>query len=282
MSSASETGRSNRTRHIKIIDRTSQDPLPRRSGGRGRRIVYAEVRSPEAAESLRDQIDSQDPTARTVAEPNLQMGNTSSANALGSNPYTKLLRDFNEAKAENDKLQREVDLLSEELQRLQEKAFENMNQGRWTPQQDVDITDSLDRLNKRIRSWAKGMTTAPIDEILTIEPAKERNALVNSIGKVARLADGGGLPHHALMSGKSRQKLSGFLLMALLSHAIYSDVFENPFFFLDQAGSMEASGAFNKIYQELCEGVIKPYNMFWTDTDFLQPMHALHIFGGLR
>lgn len=143
--------------------------------------------------------------------------------------YTRDLED-RETKLK-DKLRKLEDDHERYVQRTQLKSFRSMKQGRWLPLEDSSVQRKLELLQSDIKQWAKSSAIKnmkEIDSILEQEPA-EYTALLESLGRVVRMANGSLLPPQ-LSKGRQAPVLC---LNAMLANDIHMHILANPFFFLE-------------------------------------------------
>ncbi|KAF7946499.1 hypothetical protein EAE96_009496 [Botrytis aclada] len=103
-----------------------------------------------------------------------------------------------------------------------------MSTSRWMPVEDRKVIGDLDRLKRDMRSWAKKAAT--VTNMRDVGKSLDRSSLLalqNALRSVVYFEDDR-LPSSLSLS----KKASGLLLNALLSHNVYTTLFQSPFFFL--------------------------------------------------
>jgi hypothetical protein len=161
---------------------------------------------------------------------------------------------LDQVKDENEQLQRKQKELDEIVYSTQEEARKNT---RWLPQQDTDISDQLSSLRDDIEEWV-GMCALKSTSYLESLKGEEQIELWSHVSKVAQLPDKMVDPSLLMSFGGNGPAL---LLRALLAYHIYSQIFEDPFYFLNadahthpiQQG-MLPSRVLKNVYNELVEG----------------------------
>lgn len=163
-------------------------------------------------------------------------------------------------KKDNRQMENKINDLEQEIRIFQQKAFEGMKDGKWTPQQDSSIRESLDKLQQDIKRWAKDHAVKSIDHLKGL-PATERGAFIEAISHIARTVDNKDL-HPRLLEHGMEGRVMPLLLTGLLSHQIYSKIVDDPFYSLDTEETMQPGGQqqssgliLNGIYKEVCESV---------------------------
>ncbi|KAM5451807.1 hypothetical protein MaudCBS49596_003635 [Microsporum audouinii] len=165
-------------------------------------------------------------------------------------------------KDENFQLRGKIRELNGLIRRTQERAFGEISQGKWASQPDRDIRDDLSLFQRELRDWSKEYA---LDSISTLQALKmseeEKEEFLCNLSKVVTLSDSGSIPA-TLRSGKMERKLPSILLNALVAHDVYTQVFDDPFYFLGQSngsddqdcsvdGTPLVNETLNKIYTEL-------------------------------
>jgi len=107
---------------------------------------------------------------------------------------------------------------------------------RWLSTEESKVTGDLDRLRTNMRTWEKGTPTHNMDLVQSLDKA-EYSVLFKDLAEVCLLEN------DQLPQGLSSSKGSSLLLNALLAHNVYTTLFRNPFFFLEDGlgGLTEAS-----------------------------------------
>jgi hypothetical protein len=147
----------------------------------------------------------------------------------------ELEESLNQAKEENKQLRRKQKDLEQSIRIIQEKARKKTSEGQWLPRQDVEIHDDLISLQEDIEDWATmcGLRTMP--HLESLEDG-EKIQLWNYVSKVAWLPD-------EMVDLSSLKEFGGkvptLLLSALLAHDIFSQIFEDPFYFLNADAHMD-------------------------------------------
>ncbi|KAF3480817.1 uncharacterized protein GIQ15_06164 [Arthroderma uncinatum] len=166
-------------------------------------------------------------------------------------------------KNENFQLRGKLREINGLIRRTQERAFGEIGQGKWSSQPDRDVRDDLSLFQRGIRDWSKEYA---VDSIAALQSSKmseeDKGEFLNNLGKVLTLSDNGSIPG-SLASGKMERKLPSILLNALVAHDVYTQVFDDPFYFLGQNdgaddqeclsvdGTPLVNETLNKIYTEL-------------------------------
>ncbi|KAK2855715.1 hypothetical protein FQN49_004911 [Arthroderma sp. PD_2] len=166
-------------------------------------------------------------------------------------------------KNENFQLRGKLRELNGLIRRTQERAFGEIGQGKWSSQPDRDVRDDLSLFQRGIRDWSKEYA---LDSTTTLQALKmseeEKEEFLCNLSKVLTLSENGIIPG-TLRSGKMERKLPSILLNALVAHDVYTQVFDDPFYFLgqndgpDDQDSLSVDGTplvnetLNKIYAEL-------------------------------
>ncbi|PMD45821.1 hypothetical protein L207DRAFT_419762 [Hyaloscypha variabilis F] len=126
-----------------------------------------------------------------------------------------------EVKSEKENIEAEYNLF---VRQKQEEEFKGMDS--WQSVEGNKVIGDLDKLKRDMRSFGKGMSTKDLSVFQRLDEA-ENVALLKDLAEVCELTNDG-LPEE-LTSPRS----PALLLNALLSHHIYTTLFKNPFFFLE-------------------------------------------------
>jgi hypothetical protein len=166
-------------------------------------------------------------------------------------------REFELARAEMNQMCDQQEQQAEKFRRVQEKAFRQIDSAEWMPESNEDINRKLRVLDVDIKAWAK---TYAVPLLTTIETTREERAkLMDCLGCVVKLENGKVPPR----VGDDR---AWMLLQARLLHKLYTDIFEDPFFFLgerlskiksstgDDGRNAGIAAEFSTLYQELQDG----------------------------
>lgn len=146
--------------------------------------------------------------------------------------------DVNELKNRIQTVESERDLIlrkyEESMLQQQKKSFQQMETGKWLPEDESQVASRLERMKRQMRSWAKEASTSstPIIEELGGE---EFLALMEALSHVVVIVD------NQLPPGLGSPKAPSLLLNALVAHDVYRTFFRSPFFFLDDG--YEGNGA---------------------------------------
>ena len=149
-----------------------------------------------------------------------------------------------EIESERNKIQENYDTV---IRKLQEESFKQMESGRWLPSEGSTVVRDLDRIKREMKSWAKGTSIKDRSPFHTLDVMNVAT-LIKDLSYVV-LLDNNQLPQ-----GLSTPKSSSLLLNALLAHDVYTTIFRNPFFFLNDGLGHDLPRAgpestLNEIYQ---------------------------------
>lgn len=136
---------------------------------------------------------------------------------------------------------RELDRYETELREAQVKSFKEMAQTEWAPEEDSVIQRNLEILHKNGWSWVKTYSIDSMDKLDEL-PAAQQDALAESLPEVTRVLK----PYFAddaqrLYVKNHVRKAPALCVAAALSHNVFVNLFQNPFFFLD-AGKLATDG----------------------------------------
>lgn len=134
------------------------------------------------------------------------------------------------------------------IRKQQEESFKQMESARWIPEDESRVRTKLDKLKRDMRAWAK---TSSIKIISVLDALKEPEsvALMEQLSHVVFLEDGR-LPKCISNTTKSPM----LLLNALLTHHVYTNLFQSPFFFVQEAfGDYSSSSLPGSVLGEIYE-----------------------------
>jgi hypothetical protein len=156
----------------------------------------------------------------------------------------KLENDVREIKSQRDVIQEQCDMV---IRQYQEESFKQMESARWLPSEESKVVGDLDRIRRDMRAWAKGTSIKDMSRLQELDGV-EYAALLKDLSYVALLEN------NQLPQGLSTPKSPSLLLNALLAHDIFSTIFRNPFFFLNDGLGHELPRAapedtLNEIYK---------------------------------
>ncbi|KFZ02939.1 hypothetical protein V502_11373 [Pseudogymnoascus sp. VKM F-4520 (FW-2644)] len=145
-----------------------------------------------------------------------------------------------QANSEKEKVEADYNLF---IRQKQEEKFKEM--GPWIPIEGSKVIGDLDRLKRDMRSFGKGMSTNDLSVFQRLEKSSHE-ALMNDLAEVCVLRS------DSLPEGLTSSKSPGLLLNALLAHHVYTVLFKDPFFFLNNGlGDVPKTGLdslLNEIY----------------------------------
>ncbi|EFR05272.1 hypothetical protein MGYG_08283 [Nannizzia gypsea CBS 118893] len=165
-------------------------------------------------------------------------------------------------KDENFHLRGKIRELNGLIRRTQERAFGEIGQGKWASQPDRDIRDDLALFQRQLRDWSKEYA---LDSISTLQALKmseeEKDEFLCNLSKVVTLSENGSIPA-TLRTGKMERRLPSILVNALIAHDVYTQIFDDPFYFLGQSTGLDdqdcsvdgtplVNETLNRIYGEL-------------------------------
>lgn len=138
----------------------------------------------------------------------------------------RLLRNF---QAKCEQLESDKHAIEEKhnafIRRQQEVSFRQMTTSRWMPAEDSKVIEDLERLKRDMRTWAKKVSINNLDDLHTLDES-QMIAFETALAEVVVFENG------KLPQGLSPRKSPALLLTALLSHDIYTTLFQSPFFFI--------------------------------------------------
>jgi len=148
----------------------------------------------------------------------------------------------------------EQNLVKQEAQIVQAQAyvFENVKGDTWASGDDDTIRAEIEKLQSRIKSWAKKNAIDEMSSLERLDP-DESAAFLELLANVARL-DRTNLsdPQRALAhltTALMNKKSPMMCLQALLAYHVYTSIIERPFFALDSD-----DGTLQSVYRELKRG----------------------------
>ncbi|KAF3899504.1 hypothetical protein GY631_0545 [Trichophyton interdigitale] len=165
-------------------------------------------------------------------------------------------------KDENFQLRGKIRELNGLIRRTQERAFGEICQGKWASQPDRDIRDELSLFQRQLRDWSKEYALDSASSLQALKMSEEeKDDFLCNLSKVVTLSENGSIPA-TLRSGKMERRLPSILLNALVAHDIYTQIFDDPFYFLGQSsgsddqdssvdGTPLVNETLNRIYAEL-------------------------------
>lgn len=140
-------------------------------------------------------------------------------------------RDFKikKLREKNKELQNERDSAILEVQDIvrkqQEESFKNIESALWIPREDGQVKIDLDELKRSMKNLAKAIAIPEFPGLSNLRQSAQ-DAILAAVDNVTRAGLSG-----VLLDGMSKKKSPAVILNALLSHAIYTKLFEHAFFF---------------------------------------------------
>lgn len=114
------------------------------------------------------------------------------------------------------------------IRKQQEASFKQMESARWIPMEEGKVMNNLATLKGNIRTWAK---SAAMKDISSLEVLFEKdNAALRIYLQSVAILENDRLPEG--LSSTTRGPM--LLLVAVLSHTVYTSFFRSPFFFLEK------------------------------------------------
>ncbi|KAF2493185.1 hypothetical protein BU16DRAFT_540904 [Lophium mytilinum] len=165
-------------------------------------------------------------------------------------------REFELARAEMNQMADQQEQQAEKFRRVQERAFRQIDSAEWMPESNEDISRKLKSLDFDIKAWAKTYAV-PLLSRVALTP-DERANLMGCLDCVVRL-------EHGKVPPRVGDDRSWMLLQARLLHKLYTEIFEEPFFFIgerlsnvkpakgDDARSASIAAELSTLYDELRE-----------------------------
>ncbi|KAF2102745.1 hypothetical protein NA57DRAFT_71731 [Rhizodiscina lignyota] len=140
---------------------------------------------------------------------------------------------------------------------VQEPSLQFPEDPEWMPEADADIQRKLDNIWQSMLSWSKGYAKTEAIDSLALS-SDEQKSLERVLEPVSGSNNG---QSSTLATAKLGTKGPSILLLASLSNAIYTNIFDNPFFFathtISQAESeelpSESAISFYDIYIDMLE-----------------------------
>ncbi|KAF2812376.1 uncharacterized protein BDZ99DRAFT_265717 [Mytilinidion resinicola] len=165
-------------------------------------------------------------------------------------------REFELARSEMNQMADQQEQQAEKFRRVQERAFRQIDSAEWMPESNEDISRKLKGLDFDIKAWAKTYAVPLVSKIETTRD--ERAKLMDCLNCVVRL-------ENDKVPSRVGDDRAWMLLQARLLHKLYTEIFEEPFFFIgerlcnvkpaknDDARSANIDAAFSTLYDELRE-----------------------------
>jgi hypothetical protein len=116
----------------------------------------------------------------------------------------------------------------------QSKALEMLDQAEWTPQEDSKVKQELNALEKAIRTWSKNCAIDSLHGWKLDRLTAEDLASIRYYWEPFALLPTKGLPIPMGFEDGSMDSKVWMLLAAWLTSHIYSQVFRDPFFFMEE------------------------------------------------
>lgn len=163
-------------------------------------------------------------------------------------------KEYELVRAEMEKMCDEQEKQAENFRRMQESAFQHFDSAEWMPEANEDITRKLRALDVDIKGWSKTYAVPLLSKIgLTNDQMESLMACLESVTR---------LKNRKIHSGVGDDR-AWMLLQACLTHGFYTEIFEDPFFFLGArlsgvkpgvdayARSASFAGEMSRLYEEL-------------------------------
>jgi hypothetical protein len=115
---------------------------------------------------------------------------------------------------------------NEVIRKQQEDSFKQMESGRWLPSEESKVVRDLDRIKREMKSLAKGVSIKDMALLQTLDRT-DSASLKKDLSHVVLLEN------NQFPPGLSTPKSPSLLLNALLAYDMYTTLFRNPFFFLE-------------------------------------------------
>lgn len=148
-----------------------------------------------------------------------------------------------------------------QIRKLQEKAFENMDEDTWITGDDSIICNELVNLRDRIKNWARKYAMGDMSSTSKLGP-EDFGEFCAYLSKVIWLQDNELSNERRnvlkqLQSARMNKKTPAICLAALFAHHCYTNIIQRPFFALeDQVGTLQ------RVYEDL-QGVNQKESEIW-------------------
>lgn len=126
-------------------------------------------------------------------------------------------------------------LLQQQLRDAQEGAFRALKKGTWMPKEDHRVREEFAKLEENIRTWAKTYALSDISILQAKITDTEKNRVLSKLDGYYDVQNGGDWDRLISCTKSLVQKrLPRILVQALLAKDVFQNIFDNPFFFLNE------------------------------------------------
>lgn len=156
------------------------------------------------------------------------------SHSSNQNDLDKYIQEIEQNRSRIAELEGQQEQLQETLRRIQVHAFKRFDPPCWSPQSNDDISRKLDRLDDTAKSWAKRNSIMDMSSLDTPRLPKTSKKLLEAFDGFAHPTEGMilmGLPHDK----------AWVLIQSFILHHVYNDVFNEPFFGLDNCSDVSVS-----------------------------------------
>lgn len=137
--------------------------------------------------------------------------------------------------AELQNLKAENADLEEQIRKAQEGAFRQMKAAKWMPREDSSIRADLEKLEDKIRNWARSYSSPEILNVETLSP-DDISHLEGNLQGICSLNK----PFPASIdTWPVKKKACMLLLHAAVAKTVFQDIFSRPFYFFDDHSTTE-------------------------------------------
>jgi hypothetical protein len=136
------------------------------------------------------------------------------------------------------------------IRKQQEESFKQMSTARWLPADDNTVMIEFGRIKTAMRSWARKNSIKSMSPIENLEGSEYRSFLT-ALSNVAVFEN------EELPRGLQTPKSPGLILNAILAHHLCTNMFGNPFFFLEHLPGVEL---LHRIYGVAQSGETKSFH----------------------
>lgn len=125
-------------------------------------------------------------------------------------------------------------LLKQQLRDVQEGAFRALKKGTWTPKEDHRVREDFAKLEESIRTWAKAYALPDISTLQAKITETEKNSVLSRLDGYYDVQNGDWEGLVSCTKSLVQKRLPRILVQALLAKDIFKNIFDNPFFCLNE------------------------------------------------
>jgi hypothetical protein len=215
-----------RTSRVTKGDQVSSKINRGKSDNAGNALQVPGVKGPESSHEVEEDRQS---------IPKSEMNKDATSNEDSATRLAELEEEIRRLQGQVKSYDEGYQLLQQQLRDAQEGAFRALKKGTWMPKEDHRVREEFAKLEENIRTWAKTYALSDISTLQEKITNTEKNRVLSKLDGYYDVQNGGDWDRLISCTKSLVQKrLPRILVQALLAKDVFQNIFDNPFFFLNE------------------------------------------------